>query len=409
MPAKRTGLNQDMPTFDRYILSQIFPSLGMTLVVTLLILLVERLLRVLDLVLGNAGPLHYVARMLAYLAPHYLGMALPFAFFLAILLTFNRFSRESEFDAFLAAGIGLHQLIRPLLLVTFAVLVIVAFTFNYLQPHARYAYRALVAAVKDPMIYAAAKEGVFISRDDLTFLVEDISFDREAYWRVFIYEDDTEGQSAVTTAKRGVLEKNPTGRPTHALLYDGVRLATPKDGQGDDNDTSVLSFSEIRVSLGDGDLGPFRPRGRDEREYTLLELWEHIRTPTEGHYLPNLISEFNGRLVRMLSILGLPFLAVSLALGRRRSNRFYGIVVGGAALILYHELIQFGERMVNRQAEPLLALWLPLAVFLTLSGLLFYRSAFIAGEPSPVRALEGAVDRVLDITVRNRFSRTETR
>jgi lipopolysaccharide export system permease protein len=104
-----------MRTFDRYILSQIFPSLGMTLMVALLILLVERLLRVLDLVLGNSGPLHYVARMLAYLAPHYLGIALPFAFFLAILLTFNRLSRESEFDAFLSAGIGLHQIIRPLL------------------------------------------------------------------------------------------------------------------------------------------------------------------------------------------------------------------------------------------------------------------------------------------------------
>ena len=58
-----------MATFDRYILSQIFPSLGMTLLVALMILLVERLLRVLDLVLGNSGPLHYVARMLAYLAP----------------------------------------------------------------------------------------------------------------------------------------------------------------------------------------------------------------------------------------------------------------------------------------------------------------------------------------------------
>jgi lipopolysaccharide export system permease protein len=126
-----------MRTFDRYILSQIFPSLGMTLMVALLILLVERLLRVLDLVLGNSGPLHYVARMLAYLAPHYLGIALPFAFFLAILLTFNRLSRESEFDAFLSAGIGLHQIIRPLLYVTFAVLAIVAVTFNYLQPHAQ--------------------------------------------------------------------------------------------------------------------------------------------------------------------------------------------------------------------------------------------------------------------------------
>lgn len=396
-----------MPTFDRYILSQIFPSLAMTLVVALLILLVERLLRVLDLVLGNSGPLHYVARMLAYLAPHYLGMALPFAFFLAILLTFNRLSRESEFDAFLAAGVGLHQLIRPLLLVTFAVLVIVAFTFNYLQPHARYAYRSLVDAVKNPMLYAAAREGVFITQGDLTFLVDEISFDREAYAKVFIYEDDTEGQSAVTTAKRGVLQKNPAGQPSYALLYDGLRLATPKDGT--DDGSSALTFSEIKVSLGGGDLGPFRPRGRDEREFTLFELWGQIRNPTGNHHPPHLISEFNGRLVRMLSILGLPFLAVSLALGRRRSNRFYGVAVGGGALIVYHELLQFGERMVNREVEPLLALWLPLVAFLTISGLLFYRTAFVAGEPSPVRALETMIDRLADFIWRDRFRRTENR
>jgi len=384
-----------MATFDRYILSQILPSLGMTLVVALLILLVERLLRVLDLVLGNSGPLHYVARMLAYLAPHYLGIALPFAFFLAILLTFNRLSRESEFDAFLAAGLGLHQLIRPLLLVTFVVLAIVAVTFNYLQPHARYAYRSLVAAVKNPMIYAAAKEGVFVTQGDVTFLVEEISFDRETYGQVFIYEDDTEGQTAVVTAKKGVLEKNETGEASHALLYDGVRLTVPKDST--ENEASVLTFSEIRVSLGNDDLGPFRPRGRDEREYTLFELWELLRNPNSQQSKHDFSSEFNGRIVRLLSILGLPFLAVSLALGRRRSTRFYGIAVGGAILIGYHELLRFGERMVNREVEPLLALWLPLAVFLAVSGVLFYRTAFIAGEPSTTRALEGAIDRVAEI------------
>ena len=389
-----------MATFDRYILSQTLPSLGMTLVVALLILLVERLLRVLDLVLGNSGPLHYVARMLAYLAPHYLGIALPFAFFLAILLTFNRLSRESEFDAFLAAGLGLHQLIRPLLLVTFVVLAIVAVTFNYLQPHARYAYRSLVAAVKNPMIYAAAKEGVFVTQGDVTFLVEEISFDRETYGQVFIYEDDTEGQTAVTTAKRGVLEKNPAGEASHALLYDGVRLAVPKDST--ENKASVLTFSEIRVSLGNDDLGPFRPRGRDEREYTLVELWHLIRDPPGEQNSSHYTSEFNGRLVRLLSILCLPFLAVSLALGRRRSTRFYGIAFGGALLILYHEVLQFGERMVSRGADPAIALWLPLAAFLAMSGLLFYRAAFVAGEPSATGALDGLVDRLVAVFKRDR-------
>ncbi len=393
-----------MSTFDRYILNQIFPSLGMTLLVALLILLVERMLRVLDLVLGNSGPLHYVARMLAYLAPHYLGMALPFAFFLAILLTFNRLNRESEFDAFLAAGIGLHQLIRPLLLVTFVILAVVGVTLNFLQPHARYAYRALVASVKNPVLYATAKEGVFTTRGDVTFLVGSISADRETYGQVFIYEDDTEGQSAVTTAKQGVLERQPVGKPSYALLYDGVRLAVPKDEGADE--ASVLDFSQLRVSLGDGDLGPVRPRGRDEREYTLYELWQLMHTPEQPHYRYHLVSEFNGRLVRLLSIIGLPFLAVSLALGRRRSARYYGIAVGGGTLILYHELLQFGERMVNRGGEPALMLWTPLVCFLAISGFLFYRTAFRAGDSGPVVLLERLSDRIVEAVSRGRFSDT---
>ncbi len=394
-----------MPTFDRYILSQIFPSLGMTLVVALLILLVDRLLRVLDLVLGNSGPLHYVAQMLAYLAPHYLGLALPFAFFLAILLTFNRLSRESEFDAFLAAGVGLHQLIRPLLLVTFAVLIIVAFTFNYLQPHARYAYRSLVAAVQNPMLYAAAKEGVFVTQGDLTLLVGDISFDRETYGQVFIYEDDTQGQTAVTTAKNGVLEKSSVDRTSYVRLYDGVRLAVPKDSTGDE--ASVLTFSEIRVALGNGELGPFRPRGRDEREFTLFELWNLRNNPPENIYPANLVSELNGRLVRMISILGLPFLAIPLALGRRRSGRFYGIALGGGILLGYHEVLQFGERMINRGSEPWAVLWLPLGIFLFISFFAFYRTAFRAGQPRLIQMLEHLADRIASLGDRNRLGNVQ--
>ena len=164
----------------------------------------------------------------------------------------------------------------------------------------------------------------------------------------------------------------------------------------------MLTFSEIQVSLGNDDLGPFRPRGRDEREYTLFELWNLLNDPSGEPVSRHFSSEFNGRLVRLLSILGLPFLAVSLALGRRRSTRFYGIAIGGAILILYNELLQFGERLVNRDVDPLLALWLPLAAFLTISGVLFYRAAFVAGEPSATRAIEGAIDRVWDRLTRNR-------
>jgi lipopolysaccharide export system permease protein len=382
-----------MPVFDRYIVNQIFPPLGFTLLVALLILLVERSLRVLDMVLGNSGPLHYVARMLAYLAPHYIGMALPLAFFLAVVLTFNRLSRESEFDAFLAAGIGLHQLIRPLLVVTAVVFLTAIFVFNYLQPHARYAYRALVSTVQNPVLYAMAKEGVFINEGEVTFLVEDISSDRERYGRIFIYQEDEEGRSAVTTAKTGMLEKEGPGQASAAHLRDGIRLSVTSP-EATENST-VTQFDEFRLSLAGDDYGPFRARGRDEREFTLAELWKFRHAPPNKIMASNLVSEFHGRLVRLLSILVLPFLAVSLALGRQRSDRYYGMAAGGIFLFIYHELLQFGERNVQREiAEPWLGLWTPFLVFAAVTALLFYRSAFLVGQPVTIRTLGGLATRI---------------
>jgi lipopolysaccharide export system permease protein len=119
-----------------------------------------------------------------------------------------------------------------------------------------------------------------------------------------------------------------------------------------------------------------------------------------------MIAEFHGRIVRLLSIIGLPLLAVSLALGRRRSGRFYGVAIGGGLLILYNEILQFGERSVaHGPLEPWLALWTPLVIFLVGSGFLFYRAAFLAGQPLAIRALERLADRVADIAARNGLGR----
>ena len=393
-----------MSVFDRYILNQIFPPLGVTLLVALLILLVERMLRVLDLVLGNSGPLHYVARMLAYLAPHYLGLALPLAFFLAILLTFNRLSRESEFDAFLAAGIGLHQLVRPLMMVTVMILLVAGFVFNYLQPHARYAYRAMVSTLTNPMLFALAKEGVFVARDGVTFMVEEIDGAHERFSRIFVFEEGEEGESTVITARQGTLENLAPGQAATAYLIDGVRLSVPDPGATEG--ATILRFGELRLSLGDDDYGPFRPRGRDEREFTLYELWKLRHAPPNRINASYLISEFHGRIVRLLSIVVLPFLAVSLGLGRRRTERYYGIAVGGILLFAYHELLKFGERGVaHGYIEPWLGLWTPLIVFALGTALLFYRTAFLAGRPLAVKALGNLAERLSIIGPRTAASK----
>ena len=114
MPFVQSGQRRkDGPVFriaDRYVLRQVAKPLVTAMTIGLLVLLAERMVRLLDTTLGKKNSFGVVFEMLAYLAPHYLGLALPAALFLGLLFGFNRMSRDSEVDAFLASGVGVHRL-----------------------------------------------------------------------------------------------------------------------------------------------------------------------------------------------------------------------------------------------------------------------------------------------------------
>ncbi|WP_026987495.1 LPS export ABC transporter permease LptF [Fodinicurvata fenggangensis] len=377
-----------MPIFDRYILRQVFPPLAFTLLIALLVLLVERMLRVLDSVLGSQGTMQVVFELLAYLVPHYLGLALPMALFLGIYFAFRRLSRESEMDAILASGTGLHQLMRPVMLAAVLLSLFAVLIFNTLQPHSRYAYRSVLSSVQNMSIEALIQPGVFVSSDNTTLMVEEISPDRRQFRRIFMHEEDKQADEAATiTAREGILTESEDDSPPFVQLFNGVRLTTPVEPgkvegareleSGSERSDGLLRFNEMQTVLGEDAYDAVQPRGEDEREYTIPELWTLKDNPPEGLERSRLLAEMNERLVRIASILVLPFMAVPLALSNRRSQRSSGVAVGVITLLAFNEALQQGVRMVRReQVEPLLGAWGPLLIFLLGSVLLFMDVAF---------------------------------
>jgi lipopolysaccharide export system permease protein len=363
-----------MITIDLYIFRQILRPLAGALLVALLVLLIERMLRLLDFVLGSNGPLEVVFEILAYLVPHYMALALPISLYLGILLGFNRLSRDGELDAFQSAGIGLARLSRSAFFIAFWVTLIAAVLFSY----GRYAYQSAVFVISNASFQAFLRAGVFTEIEGTTILVEGIYPDGMRFSKVFLYEQKEDGKQAVITARDGGV--NTATGDTEPLLYlfDGVRLEleAPQAATPDAEPTSMglLRFEELRTSLGIDTAQLFRPRGKDEREFTLFELWERRFDPPPGVRSSDMLAEFHGRIVRVLSIPFLPFLAVPLALGRRRSDRSYGIVIGLLILVVYHQVLDLLENMAEAQViEPTIALWAPFLVFAVGSTLLFLR------------------------------------
>jgi lipopolysaccharide export system permease protein len=375
-----------MRIFDLYVFRQTLKPLVLSLVIALAVLLIERMLRLLDLVLGAEGPLKIMFEIMAFLVPHYIGLALPLSLLIGVMIAFNRLSRDGEVDALQGAGISLLRQSCATVVVALLVTAITAGTLGYLKPFGRYAYQAMVFAVSNAAFQTLLRPGVFAELDDTTFLIQSIRAESGTFTKVFLYESKPSG-STVITARDGDLIRTVEEGPPLLRLFDGVRL-TLRNGQqaaarpaaDDAPPAGVLQFTQLRMGLGQDEQRMFRRRGVDEREYTLTELWQRRHDPPAGVRQTDMVAEFHGRLARILSVPFLPLLGIPLALGQRRSERSYGIGIGLLVIILYNQILDLGENMAETgDISVIIGLWLPFAVFASGTLWMFLRASTRVG------------------------------
>jgi lipopolysaccharide export system permease protein len=368
-----------MSVLLRYVLSQIARPMLATLLVALLVLLAERLLRVVDLVIGWRGSLLVVFEIMGYLVPHYMGFALPVAFFIGVLLAVGRMSRDGELDAMMAAGSGLPQLLRPLIGASLLIAALNLGLLGYLQPYSRYAYRAAVQAVTNASFLTLLRPGVFTTVDRTTVMVDAISDDETDFRKVFLYTRGGGGDEVAITAAGGTLHANGLAEPLRIEMAEGVHQLVPARRPDRDAppDAVTLRFRHFETVVNDRRMETVEPRGRTERELTMGELVRASREPVPHIDPPEVAAELHGRLIRTLSVPLLPLLGLPLALARRRSHRSYGLAIGIAILIIYNQVIRLGESMVDDGTiGPLPGLWLPFLLFALLAAALYWRAAY---------------------------------
>jgi lipopolysaccharide export system permease protein len=368
-----------MKLFGRYLLRQIIVYLLAMTLVTLLALMLERTLRLLGLLGGSNEIIGYLTPMLLNLIPHYLGIAMPAALLLSVLLTFNRMNRDGELVAMHNAGVGLQHMARPVLGLTIVLLLFVAVVFSYLQPLGRYGYRSVVHAVAHQSLAAAVRDGTFIQADGLTFMIEPIDPSSAETAGIFVFEEKNDGSHDVTVANRGTLSRAADGNGTILTLEGGQRVSFPAE----DAPASSLAFNTLRWQVGTDIEQRFRDRGEDERELTLTELFAALDLPPAGISPYQVSAELNGRLIRILTILFLPLLAIPLALGGGRRGQSYGIVVGVAILVLYQQALQFGEGLTEQgTVSAQFGMWPLFFIYLVGTVILFLRAAYrVTGDP----------------------------
>ncbi len=386
-----------IPILDRYVVGQVIKPLLAAMGIGLLVLLAERMVRLLDISMGKQNSFGFVFEALAYLVPHYLGLALPAAMFLGLLFGFNKLSKDSEVDAFLAAGAGHHRLMRPIIVMSGILALLSFLIFGWMEPHARYAYRSVIFNVKNVEVFYLAEEGVFMQAGTRTFVLDKLSREDNSFKRIFLFDYRGPKGAKATTAVNGELIKVPgTVRPI-LRLRDGHQLEIKSWPTFDKSkpvpSSFVSSFDTLDTPVGKISKKAFPPRGRSPRELTIVELIKELIQPTRNLKMSELSGSLHKRFVNVATIFILPFLALPFAMGRRRGQRGYRFGLALIILIAFHEIIQVGVVSVKEgNATPATAVWLPFGILAIFSFWRFWRLSFSL----PKDRLEPMIDFVSD-------------
>lgn len=369
---------------DRYLLGLMLRPMAIALGVTMVALLSERLLRLVDLIADHDAALWPVLVMTLGLTPHYLGLALPAAFCIGLLSTLGNLSRYNELDALEAAGwslrrIGAAFVVSGVILSTLSLLL-----FGFAQPYARYAYRAAKHAIAEAGWSGRIEQGVFFDvGDGIVLSAGEVDATGRVLRDVFVLVRDEDGETA-TTAARGIVLPDPAAGVVRLRLEDGVTMGERATLRFD----TLLLSREFRL-----DANPFRPRG-DLRELTLTELAGRAAGAGGLPPDPQRTAELHARIVRSVSLIGIALAAVPLGVVGKRRPSWPRMVLALGLLTAYHHILLFVQELgALGRIDPRLGLWGVWAGFMALSFWLYVGTAGQGGRP-PARKLLRVFDYV---------------
>lgn len=369
-----------MQRIQRYIFSECTRVFGGLLLLVVSILLLERLLRIAELVSRSPGNFGEAVYMLANLVPHYAGIGIPAAFFLAVLITVSRISRSGELVAVWGIGKSLFMISKPFMLMAALLASALLITSGILQPLSRYEYRSLVNSIAETSIETIFIEGKFVEAENWTVWTENVDLSTGELSSSFILERLPEGGQRIISAASGALVRD-AGTISEIQLESGMGA----DLRADQSLSSRLDFEALNWRP-PAALTQFRARGKDVRELMLWELW----TPTAlNDKIDRLEAEvsIHDQLARFVLILILPLIAVPFGLSYGRNPPSNAILIGLVTLIIIQQLLELAKSMALDGAVPAWAgSWGVIVLVGGLATALYLRSATTMAQP-PLSAL----------------------
>ncbi len=359
-----------MKTLRRYIFLEIQGPFFLGLLVFSFVLTTSTRVtgKPLELLVQKNVTLNEVLLIFLYILPSILTFSIPMSCLLGILICFGRLSADSEITAMRSSGVGIRNLLAPVLVFSGVVWLVALSITTYWEPRANYRFKLLRNQIFLKSISAEVRPRVFEEGFSNHILyIQDIAPDRSVWKGVFLADVSDKDQPKITVAQAGNLIIVPEQRKLQLHLSSGAthsvanrspevyRLITFEEsdipvasmsGPTEDIGTRKISETDIfgllhELNSNEG-LQPWSPQARRER---LVEASKRLALPFS---------------VFIFSMLGVPLGVIG-----RRGGRSYGFVVSLAIFLVYYLLFFQGMNFAKNGRIPApIGPWLPNLVFL---------------------------------------------
>lgn len=345
-----------MGLLNRYLLRLIAPGVFLGAGVFLFALLLNELVRNIQLLVTQGANPTTVGLALAHLIPGLLAVALPSALLLGILLALNRLSSGHELIAMRAGGISPWRLLAPIATAAGITFLLCLLLMLEIVPPSNRQFVELRDELLNSRLRTEIEPRMFYDEllDGRVLLVGEASPNEDGWRRVFLADTARTAEPTIFVAERGRLVTVPEERLAFLELTD---VEVHNAGLDDPGLYRIQRAQEINLPLDPTDIfGPLSPSpSRSARAMLLADLV----TAYEGTGHPIYLVEIHKKFALPFACLALGLLGVGLGIrpspGPAQAGAFALAVL---VVLAYYVPLTLGEQLAaSGELPPWLAMW----------------------------------------------------
>jgi LPS export ABC transporter permease LptG/LPS export ABC transporter permease LptF len=369
-----------MRTLDRYVLREVLAPFSLALLIFTFLLVLPPMMDQLENLLAKGITLAMAARILWTLVPQALGLTIPMALLVGILIGLGRMSADREAVALLACGVSPYRLLRPLGL--FAVLAALATGYVMIVaiPDSNQTFRQITFTLVSQRAETEIQPRVFYQDFPgwVLYAREEPDPGQPGWKKLMVAHTTQSGETTIFFADRGRLAVDKEHRMVDLVLTNGISYTMSKP---EEPDTSRFSYQVQKL-----DPDSVFPKiniqpGLNEKTIAMLreDAARKIKDGLSPH--PEVIAiqqKFS------IPVACLVFAVIGLALGLTvaREGKLAGFVIGIVVIFAYYIIMFLCESATKgHHLNMYLSRWVPdivLGVFGVMA--LMWRARYVQGR-----------------------------